>query len=107
MTDFDTSSGERLGYRAEGRFALASTVKVPLAGVVLDRLSARELEQRLLWTEEDLAPCSPVSEPFVEAGIPVRRLLDAALTLSDNTATNVPLDLLGGPAWSREACRDG
>ena len=94
----DTGSGATLGYRADERFALASTVKVPLAAVVLDRLSARDLEQRLFWTEADLVDYSPVTELFVEDGMTVRQLVDAALTLSDNTATNVLFDLVGGPA---------
>jgi len=93
----DTGTGARLGHRADERFALASTVKVLLAGVVLDRLSTRDLEQRLFWSVDDLVPHSPVTEMFVEDGMTVRQLLDAAITLSDNTATNVLFDLVGGP----------
>ena len=93
----DTGSGETLGYRADERFALASTVKVPLAAVVLDRLSASDLERRLFWTEGDLVDHSPVTELFVEDGMTVRQLIDAALTISDNTATNLLFDLVGGP----------
>ncbi|GAA5113168.1 class A beta-lactamase [Alloalcanivorax gelatiniphagus] len=86
-----------MAYRADERFALASTVKVPLAAVVLDQLSAADLERRLSWTEEDLVDHSPVTELFVEDGMTVRQLVDAALTLSDNTATNLLFDLVGGP----------
>jgi beta-lactamase class A len=93
----DTGSGETLGYRSDERFALASTVKVPLAAAVLDRLSADDLERRLFWTEADLIAHSPVTELFVEDGMTVRQLIDAALTLSDNTATNLLFDLVGGP----------
>jgi beta-lactamase class A len=93
----DTGSGATLGHRADERFALASTVKVPLAAVVLDRLSARDLERRQFWTEADLVAHSPITELFVEDGMTVRQLLDAALTLSDNTATNVLFDLVDGP----------
>ena len=93
----DTGSGATLGYRADERFALASTVKVPLTAVVLDRLSVGELEERLFWTEADLVDYSPITELFVEDGMTVRQLVDAALTLSDNTAANVLFDLVGGP----------
>jgi beta-lactamase class A len=93
----DTGSGETLAHRADERFALASTVKVPLAAVVLDRLPARDLERRLFWTEADLVAHSPVTELFVEDGMTVRQLVDAALTISDNTATNLLFDLVGGP----------
>ena len=94
----DTGSGETLGHRSDERFALASTVKVPLVATVLDRLSAGELDQRVSWTESDQVQHSPVTELFVEEGMTVRRLIDAALTVSDNTATNLLFDLVGGPA---------
>lgn len=64
---------------------------------MLDRLSADDLEERLFWTEADLVDHSPIMELFVEDGMTERQLLDAALTISDNTATNVLFDHLGGP----------
>lgn len=97
LVAIDTGTGETVGHRADERFAMASTVKVPLAATVLDRLSARDLERRLFWSEADLVPYSPITEMFVEDGMTVRQLIDAALTLSDNTATNVLFDLVGGP----------
>lgn len=93
----DTGTGRRIGYRAGERFALASTVKVPLAAVVLDTLSVQDLEKRLFWTEADLVEYSPVTELFIEDGMTVRQLIDAAMTFSDNTATNLLFDLVGGP----------
>lgn len=93
----DTGTGERIAYRSDERFALASTVKVLLAGTVLDRLSTAQVEQRIFWSEADLVPYSPVTEIFVDDGMTVRQLLDAALTMSDNTATNLLFDLVGGP----------
>lgn len=93
----DTGTGKSIAYRSDERFALASTVKVLLAGTVLDRLSAAQVEQRIYWSEADLVPYSPVTELFVDDGMTVRQLLDAALTVSDNTATNLLFDLVGGP----------
>lgn len=97
LAAIDTGTGETVDYRSDERFALASTVKVPLAATVLHQLSTRGLERRLYWSEDDLVPYSPVTEMYVEDGMTVRQLLDAALTLSDNTATNVLFDLVGGP----------
>jgi beta-lactamase class A len=93
----DTADGAQVAYRADERFALASTVKVLLAAVVLEQLSTSDLERRLFWTEADLVPHSPVTELHVEDGMTIRRLMAAALTMSDNTATNVLFDLVGGP----------
>jgi beta-lactamase class A len=93
----ETGTGAELAYRADARFALASTVKALAAAVVLDRLSERELSQRVRWTEADLVPYSPVTERHVEDGLTVRQVLEAAVTVSDNTAGNLLLDLVGGP----------
>ena len=98
----DTASGETIGYRSDERFALASTVKVLLAAVVLDRLSVDDLEERLRWTEADLVDHSPITELFVEDGMSVRQLLDAALTISDNTAANLLFEHAGGPGVVEE-----
>lgn len=93
----DTGTGAELSHRADERFAFASTIKALAAAVVLDRLATRDLGRRLRWTEDDLVPYSPVTERHVEDGLTVREVLDAAVTVSDNTAANLLLDLLGGP----------
>lgn len=106
LVAIDTASGETLTHRADERFALASTGKLLLAAVVLDRLPEPGLERRLRWTEADLVAHSPATELVVDDGMTVRQLIDASLTLSDNTATNVLFELVGGPgeveAWLRE-----
>lgn len=93
----DTGTGEALGYRSDERFAFASTIKALAAAVVLDRTSGRDLSRRLRWTEDDLVPYSPVTEQHVDDGLTVREVLDAAVTVSDNTAANLMFDLIGGP----------
>ncbi|HEU4674652.1 MAG TPA: class A beta-lactamase, partial [Motilibacteraceae bacterium] len=84
-------------YRGDERFAFASTIKALAAAVVLDELSTGELSRRLHWTEADLVPYSPVTERHVEDGLTVREVLEAAVTVSDNTAGNLMFDLIGGP----------
>ncbi len=102
----DTATGETFAHRGDERFALASTGKLLLAAAVLDRISEPELERRLSWTDADLVAHSPATELVVDDGMTVRQLVDASLTLSDNTATNVLFELVGGPgeleAWLRE-----
>ncbi|GAA4696302.1 class A beta-lactamase [Nocardioides nanhaiensis] len=94
----DTGTGRELAYRADERFAYASTIKALAAGAVLSDLSTAELSQRLRWTEADLVEYSPVTELHVEDGLTVRQVIDAAITVSDNTAGNLLFDLVGGPA---------
>lgn len=93
----DTGTGRTIGHRADERFAYASTIKALSAAVVLDRLSTRDLSRRLRWGESDLVPYSPVTEQHVEDGLTIHEVLDAAVTVSDNTAANLLLDVLGGP----------
>lgn len=93
----DTGSGRTVSYRADERFAMASTVKVLTAAVLLEQLSARELERRVRWTEADLVDYSPITEMFVDDGMTIRQLIDASLTMSDNTAANLLFDEVGGP----------
>jgi beta-lactamase class A len=103
---FDTGTDDDLAYRADDRFAFASTGKALAAAVVLDQLSPRELSRRLYWTEADLVPYSPVTELHVEDGLTVREVLEAAVTVSDNTAANLMFDLIGGPRGLDEALED-
>lgn len=93
----DTGTGAELSYRADQRFAFASTIKALAAAVVLDQLTPYELTQRIRWTESDLVAYSPVTEKHVEDGLTVRQVLEAAVTMSDNTAANLMFDLIGGP----------
>ena len=94
----DTGTGREVAYRAGERFAYASTIKALAAGAVLSDLSTAELSQRLRWTEADLVEYSPVTELHVEDGLTVRQVIDAAITVSDNTAGNLLFDVVGGPA---------
>lgn len=106
MHAVDTGSGEVVAHRDDERFAFASTIKAPLAAVVLDRSSSRQLERRVRWSEADLVTYSPVTSQHLDDGLTVRQLVEAALTLSDNTAANLLLDLVGGPTALDRALED-
>lgn len=93
----DTGTGQELAYRADRRFAFASTLKAISAGVVLRDATQRELSRRLRWSAAELVPHSPVTARHVRDGLTLRQVLAAAVTVSDNTAANLLLDLVGGP----------
>jgi beta-lactamase class A len=96
----DAGSGEQLGHRADERFPFCSTFKMMLAAAVLSR-SVREpllLQQRLAYSKRDLVSYSPVTEKHIGAGMAVGDLCQATVQLSDNTAANVLMKRLGGPA---------
>ncbi|MEU4701045.1 class A beta-lactamase [Nonomuraea dietziae] len=97
----DTATGRTIAYRSGERFPLLSTFKAVLAAAVLHKARTSEpglMDKVVKWTAADLKPNSPVTEKHVADGLTVARLCEAAITLSDNTAANVLLKQIGGPA---------
>ena len=94
-------SGVRLTYRAAERFAMCSTFKLALAAAVLARVDAggAKLDQSVSFTRADLLAHSPVTEMHVNEGaLPLETMLQAMVEVSDNTAANQLLAMIGGPA---------
>lgn len=94
----DTGTGEEVEYRADERFAFASTYKVLAAAAVLEQNSLAELDELVAYDTSDLVTYSPVTEGSVDTGMTLRQLAEAAVQHSDNTAGNLLFDELGGPA---------
>ncbi|GAB3673006.1 class A beta-lactamase [Salinisphaera aquimarina] len=97
---FDTGSGHIATHRGDERFALCSTFKVLAAGYVLARVDRGEerLDRRIAYDQDDLVDYSPATGKHVGDGMRLRDICEAAVTLSDNTAANLMLASLGGPA---------
>ncbi|MET7668240.1 class A beta-lactamase [Micromonospora luteifusca] len=93
----DTGTGRTVEYRADERFAYASTWKALGAAEVLDDTTDAELARVVRYAAQDLVPHSPVTEKHVARGMSLRALADAAVRYSDNTAGNLLLRHLGGP----------
>ncbi|MFG1878718.1 class A beta-lactamase [Sphaerisporangium sp. NPDC049003] len=97
----DTATGKMVTYRAGERFPLLSTFKAPLCAAVLHKARTSEpglMSKVVKWTAADLKPNSPITEKHVEDGLSVAQLCEAAVTLSDGTASNLLLAQIGGPA---------
>jgi beta-lactamase class A len=96
----DTGSGAQAGHRADQRFAMCSTFKLLASAAVLARVDAgaEQLDRRVRYTAEDLVTYSPTTERHVATGMTLAELCEAAITLSDNTAGNLLLAAIGGPA---------
>ncbi|MBM7494838.1 beta-lactamase class A [Micromonospora luteifusca] len=93
----DTGTGRTVEYRADERFAYASTWKALGAAEVLDDTTDAELDRVVRYSAQDLVPHSPITEKHVARGMSLRALADAAVRYSDNTAGNLLLRPLGGP----------
>jgi beta-lactamase class A len=93
----DTGSGRQVSFRADERFAYASTVKALAVAALLRQTSIADLDRTVVYSATDLVTYSPITQPRAGTGMTVRELADAALRYSDNTAANLLLRELGGP----------
>lgn len=97
----DTGDKRSIAYRANERFAMCSTFKFLLTGAVLARVDAgrERLDRRIAFGERDLLEYAPVTRAHVREGsMTVSALCAAAIEQSDNTAGNLLLRSIGGPA---------
>ena len=97
----DTSNSKRLDYRAEERFPMCSTFKFLAAAAVLKRVDEKQekLERFVPYDAKQILEYAPVTkEHLKEGGMNLRALCAAAIEQSDNTAGNLLLDAIGGPA---------
>jgi beta-lactamase class A len=98
----DIGTGRTMGLDENGRYAMASTFKAPLAGAVLavaDR-GALRLDEEVRVTRADMIPHAPVTGPAAERGgrLSIERLCQSTVELSDDPAANLLLARIGGPA---------
>lgn len=97
----DTGTGRRLAHRGDELFAMCSTFKLLLAACVLQKADAgsEDLNRPIHYTEKDLLEYAPATRAHVQQGaMTVSDLCAAAVELSDNTAANLLLAQVGGPA---------
>lgn len=95
----DSGTGWSWGHRADERFLMNSTAKVPLCGAVLAQVDkgAMRLTDGLDVRAEDMVEYAPVTELRIGDTMQVGELCFAALDMSDNAAANILIDHLGGP----------
>ena len=97
----DTASGGRLEHRGDERFPMCSTFKLLAGAGLLHRVDqGREhLDRFIKYGPADLLDYAPVTREHVgEGGMTLGALVAAAVQWSDNTAANLVLAQLGGPA---------
>ncbi|HEX6354778.1 class A beta-lactamase [Actinophytocola sp.] len=96
----NVDTGQTLSYRDGEPFAMMSVFKAYLVAALLHEhpLSTGFFDKRITYTEADLVMNSPVTSARVATGMTVAELSEATITVSDNTAANLLLKELGGPA---------
>lgn len=94
----DLDSGESLSYRAGQRWYIASLVKVPVAIAVLRGVERSQfsLDTRVTVRASDYVDgAGPTARQPVGTSLTVRYLLEQMIVLSDNTASDMLIDLVG------------
>jgi len=97
----DTATGKRIGWRADERFPMCSTFKALMVACVLQKVDRGQerLDRLVSYGKADLLDYAPVARAHVgEGGMKLSELAAAVIELSDNTAANLLLDSIGGPA---------
>lgn len=97
----DLAGPRRIAHRADERFAMCSTFKLPLAAATLAAIDAGRLDgdRRIAIRADDLLDHAPaVLAALPSGGMTIFALAQAAVELSDNAAANLLLARIGGPA---------
>ncbi len=97
---YGTGTRMSVGLNSNRRFGHCSSFKLSLAAKVLaeDARGLIDADRRVTWTRGDLMFNSPFTEQRLGEGATLRELAEATQKFSDNTAANVLLRELGGPA---------
>lgn len=99
LAALDTGSGKTLFHRQAERFVMCSTFKLSLAAATLARVDRDEEKlDRLVMYDKPVLGVSPATTRNWPHGMTVAALCEAAIIYSDNTAANILLAQLGGPA---------
>jgi beta-lactamase class A len=98
----DLNTGERWFHNGKQRFPMQSVFKLPVGVVVLKQVDAGKLslDQSVTVSRQDFAPLwSPLREEIKgnSGQFTVRELLERSVGVSDNTAVDVLIRLVGGP----------
>lgn len=105
----DTATGGHISHRGGERFLMCSTFKLLAVAAVLARVDSgmETLDRHVVFGKQALLAYAPVTSHRVgESGMSVSGLCRAAITVSDNTAANLLLASLGGPAAVTRFVRD-
>jgi beta-lactamase class A len=97
----DTGNGKRIDYRAQERFPMCSTFKFLAVAAVLKRVDENQdkLDRFVAYDAKDILEYAPVTKEHVkDGGMSLGALCEAAIEQSDNTAGNLLLAAIGGPA---------
>jgi beta-lactamase class A len=104
----DTGTGATIEHRADERFPMCSTFNLLAAAAALKRVDegAERLDRTIAFGPSDLLDYAPIAKAHAaEGAMTLGDLCAAAIDWSDNTAANLVLQAIGGPAGFTQFAR--
>jgi beta-lactamase class A len=102
LAAIDLDSGAMLSVNGDARFPMASAVKVAIAATFLDGVDRGRWKLTTMYTldEGDRVRSDGITDTLPHPGVALSgaNLVELSLTVSDNTATDMLLKAVGGPA---------
>src|SRR6185437_6091427 len=96
----DTANNRKIEYRGSERFAFCSTSKVIVVSAILKKSEniPTLLQKTIKYSQKDVdkSGYAPITKKYINNGMSVAKLCEAALDYSDNTAMNLLTQTLGG-----------
>lgn len=92
----NTKNDKAFNYNADERFAYASTFKTIISSILLEKYTYSQLNKEIQISKEDIVEHSPILENYVGKKITIKKLVEAMMLHSDNTAFNKSLEEIGG-----------
>ncbi|MEB7396842.1 BlaZ-like penicillin-hydrolyzing class A beta-lactamase [Mammaliicoccus sciuri] len=92
----NTATDEEITFNEDKRFAYASTFKAVSSAMLLEKTPHNELNKKVHVSKDDIVPYSPVLEKFINKDITIKKLIEATMLYSDNTANNMIIEEVGG-----------
>lgn len=94
----NTANNKAISYRANVHFPVQSTFKVIAVAALLKQSEQKQglLSKEILIKREDLLSWAPICKKHLGQTMTLEQLAEAAIRYSDNTATNIIINELGG-----------
>ncbi|MEB5569129.1 BlaZ-like penicillin-hydrolyzing class A beta-lactamase [Mammaliicoccus sciuri] len=92
----NTATDKEITFNEDKRFAYASTFKALSSAMLLEKTPHNELNKKVHVSKEDIVAYSPVLEKFINKDTSIKKLIEATMLYSDNTANNMIIEELGG-----------
>lgn len=103
----NTNNHQVIAHHADEHFPVQSTSKLIVAAALLKQSNHEPdlLREKIDYNQQDLMFWHPITGKYLETGMTLEALAEAAVSYSDNTAMNLLMKRLGGPKAITEFAR--